>query len=62
MMFVYLETDELTELWNFLRDKGDTILDYAKDSNLSYEECKALFSAINKVEKATEKDKEGKLV
>lgn len=62
MMFVYLETDELTELWNFLRDKRDTLLDYAKDFNLSYEECKALFSAVDKVEKATEKEREGKLV
>ena len=61
-MFVYLETDELRELWSYLRDRKDNILAYGRDLDLSYEELKALFTACDKVEKAVEKDKEGKLV
>lgn len=50
MKAICLHDDEITELYNLIYARKDAILHYAINSNLNFDELRALFSALEKIE------------
>ena len=62
MIFINMESDEIRELWNFVRDRKESILEYSEDFKLNFAEVRALMAACEKIEVAARNEEEGRLV
>ena len=51
-MILYLETDELRELWNLIRDNKEKVVEYGQAFGLTFAELRGLMSACEKIERA----------